>query len=925
MSKFTSSNLFSNNNKQNVPSWMSDLVDNLEIKEREYVSFDVEKRGVFAENQQVYRPEITANPRSMTTRYSDARLIAESKISLAKFLSGKYYRVVEANPGVNYITLNVKLDSVAADFQFPFEVKNGKLCKCDTFYANGGEYPFSKAGLEECLADIKAGRTKESSVKAEAIGKAYLISREEIIRRFNGSLRQATDRINQLLEEGIIVGAGSNTYASFHDVDQLFPQMTKEAGEERLPEFHFAPNKEHVAPQEYKTANALSLEASKILSEYFDDFRIELCDRDNDELLVKATILGKNGIRESVDFSFAIENEKVVGIKIAEVNDKRMTVNQLMDYLEKIDNTMLNRYLSTNKQASKHIYSGIILTKQEIKSKLLKVVESSKIDNVIKNWIKVGLLVPVNSTTYATEHTFEELLAKTNEEVLTDEQIAEINAAQRHFGEGLEIETDVEKPQEQIRDIEDVGNEELRLINANSFINKYLKQYHIASYQRLNDDNYQFNINFVNNKTGTRHNIPFEISFEGSKVKECHAIIGGQKITLNKLAEHFAGNKILATYLQDKKANLVAGPIVMTLQNMKRKLASSVTASAIDRVIDKWLKDGSISKLSENTVASSKSFEELLLTVDSNYLISEEEKAFANYQKNHFGKQIKIKTDDRIEDTGVREAEEQDWTPEKKKVFASNEIGKMFKDFYVVENSEDEENYNVKADVRNPFSGSKISLTFKFAKEDGKIKQLVSVAHGQDEVPINEIANLLERHTTEAQKQFAAYNKVDDKGYSKNLISKTNLINKLKVVASIEKIDSIINNFINKGDLQPINSVTFASKYTVSELVALAEDQLDIDSGKEQIQLANRDEHKISLSNKYQMATDTRKLNPTVRELTPQMIEAKNKLENIIKQASQSKKITLNKANVLIEALNNSKTALDLENVAKELRRYLSE
>lgn len=930
MGKFTSSNLFTQNNGESVPSWMSDLADNLDINEKETVNWETEKRGVFAESQKVYRPEVTADPRSMMNKYNETKLISESKIKLAKFLSGKYYKVVNANTGTSYVTLNVKLDSVAADFQFPYEINNsGKMVQSSTFYANEGEYPFNKGGFEECVADIKSGRVKTSS-SAEAVGKAFLINREEIIRRFNGHLRPATDKINELLSEGVIIGAGSNTYASFHDVDQLFPKMEKEAADKKLGEFHFAPNQEKVAAAEYKTANYLSLEASKILSDYFEDYKIQNSGRDNNELLVKATILGKNGIRENVDFSFAIENEKIAGLKIAEVKDTRMTITQLMDYLGKFDNSLLNRYLSMNKSASKHIYSGVVLTRKDINSKLLKVVESSKIENVIKHWILEGMLTPVNSTTYATNYSFEELLSKAKEEALTDEQVEEITAAQNHFGEGLEVETDLEKPIEEVREIEDKGSEELKLANANMYLSRHLKKYTIASVkQHQNEDTYLFDINLVNEKTGTRHGIPFKISFDGTKVASCSAKIGEKTVTIDKLLESFASNKILSLYLQDKNANLNAVPIVMTKENMKRKLSSVVTASAVDSIINKWITSGTVHQLNDKTLASASSFEELLTKIDSNFLISEEEQETLEYQKKHFGKNLKIKTDEITEDTGVREAEEQAWTNEKKNTFAANTIGKMFKDYRLVSSHDkDNGNFVTVATIINPINGSVTDLSFRFSQEEGKLKNVIAVSDVTgEEVTIDKIVDLLEKQASEESKYFVEHNKVDNRIHNSNLISKNNLVNKFKLVASSDKVPEIINNLLENKHIESINSVTFSSKHTISELINIASSkgQLDIKAGKEQLEIAagRSNEQTISFSNKYEMATDTRNLEKTVRELEPKMVEAKERLKSTINKAASIKKITDRKAGLLIESLNDSKTAKDLENVARELKNYL--
>lgn len=922
MGKFqtTNSNLFNNTNKSQVPDWMQNLVDNLEIKDRQFVELDVEKRGIFAEKQQVYRPDVIADPRGLEQNFNESKLLADSKIELAKFLIGKRYKIANSNIGVNYITLDVKLDSINAEFQFPFEVKSNKLVRTSSFYANGGEYPFSKPGLEESISDIKSGRTKTSSTKAESFGKAYLINREEIIRRFNGSLREATDRINQLLTEGSIIGAGSNTYASVYDVEQLFPQMQKEGSQERIAEFHFAPNTEHVTTNQNKSSNLLSIEASKLLGDHFEDFKILSSVRDNNELLVKATVLNQKGLRTNVDFSFAINNEKVETIKIAEINNNRMTVNQLLDYLGYSENSALNKYL-LDKKASKHIYSGIVLTKKDIKSKLFKIVESSKVDGIINNWIYDGKINPVNSTTYTTEYSFEELLASTDIQTLSDEKIKEIESSERFFGEGLDIDTSVQKPEDKIRDVEDYASEEVRLVNANNFISKHLKQFRLASFEQKGKDYYVTNIEFINKNAGTRHNIPFNLKFEGSKVIECTAFVGDHEVSLENLKNAFYNNKVLARYLQDKSNNLTAGPIVMSLENMKRKLSSVITASKIDSVIDKWIANGSLTHIGGNNVASENSFEELLSNVDDSDIITDEEVKVAEYQKDYFGKQIKIKTDDITEDTGVREAEDV-WSAERKQLIASSELSKMFKQFAITASKEDESFYYVNALVKNPITGLNSVYTFKFEASNGKISNLVTVAKGQQEVEINKIIELFEQDSNDVGKHFATHNKIVNRNYDV-LISKANLENKLKTVASIDKIDSIIKDFIKMNYMQPINSVTYASKYSIAELINVNPELFNLDAGKEQINLSSRDEHKISVGESKIVDSNSRKLESKERELTPDMIKARDKIIQAIDRALNVKKITTNKSKMLLESLDKSKTSRDLEEVVKELNRYL--
>lgn len=149
----------------------------------------------------------------------------------------------------------------------------------------------------------------------------------------------------------------------------------------------------------------------------------------------------------------------------------------------------------------------------------------------------------------------------------------------------------------------------------------------------------------------------------------------------------------------------------------------------------------------------------------------------------------------------------------------------------------------------------------------------------------------------------------------------------MKVVASESNIPSLISGLTSKGYLTPVNSVTFASNVTVAELVNIAasteSDKISIEDGNDQIELSKRDNHLISLNNNHINDTDSRQLSSTVRELNPQMIEAKEKLSVAVKKAESCKKITARTSEALLFTLEESKTAQDLENVAKVLKSYL--
>ncbi|MNX68955.1 hypothetical protein D3C86_1001580 [compost metagenome] len=130
-----------------------------------------------------------------------------------------------------------------------------------------------------------------------------------------------------------------------------------------------------------------------------------------------------------------------------------------------------------------------------------------------------------------------------------------------------------------------------------------------------------------------------------------------------------------------------------------------------------------------------------------------------------------------------------------------------------------------------------------------------------------------------------------------------------------------MNDLTIKGLIQPINSATYASEYGVNKLVSFANDLLNIEDGQQQVQLANRDSHKISFSSKYEMSSDTRQLEAS-NGLSSKLLEVKNNLINSINKAESVKKITANKSNMLKLSLDEAKSVKDLEIVAKELRHY---
>ena len=79
----------------------------------------------------------------------------------------------------------------------------------------------------------------------------------------------------------------------------------------------------------------------------------------------------------------------------------------------------------------------------------------------------------------------------------------------------------------------------------------------------------------------------------------------------------------------------------------------------------------------------------------------------------------------------------------------------------------------------------------------------------------------------------------------------------------------------------------------------------------------------VDLRGKYVFDTDNRTIEKKEESLTPDMINTAKKLDAIIKDSYNKKKITANKKNSLSEKLNVAKNPNDIEYIWRELKKFL--
>lgn len=849
----TSSSLFSNENESLIPEWMKDI--NTDVKQVKGLDLNFDVKGIFAEKQIVYRDQLDRRNREVKNKFNENSLITASKLELAKFLTGKHYNL-NCKVNGNIATLEVSIEGIPTTFNFSFEDDNGKLKKSKTFTAKlndiNEEYPFSKAGFEECCEDIKNNYKKSNrSIKVASKDKYYTITLEEVTRRYNNHLRLAMDKINELLAEGSIVGVGSNVYASFYDTNFLFPQMEKENKlEKELPKFEFVDNIEHVATNQIKSDKNLTIESSSLLAQFFDDFKIIDSFRDKNELFIKAKIL-TNGLDKTVSICFGIDNEKVSSLKLIEDEyDNRMTLDQFLNSTN-IKTSVVDNYLSNNKHA-KRIYRGIVLTEKNIKNKLFKIVSAETVNKIIENWEQRKLITPVNSTTFISDYSFENLLKNVNAKLLTNNEIDKINELSN---KSLIHNFDkVDLKDTGIRDYDDINNSEMIILNQlNNKISYHFKNYKVSN---LNIDKNEFtsNLTFINPNTGLKNKVILNGNCYGNKIENIHAIIKNNKYELNKLASLFSKNEVLSVYTNNNRINELNGPIQITASQVKNRLSEFYDKNSIELTIQEWIDKGLVTKIDNTTLASNYTLEQL---IDQSNLkvISEKDRKEILLAKQYFGQSLSREA---IKDTGIRMAEE--YVSEDTLLRSANEyLSNIFKEFENKGFSIKDNCLNYNILIFDNTTGLSTNLNLTMTHDKNKILECKANIN-------NELINIenvkMAFSTTSTLKNYLKSNS-GNKFNAPMIISISNLKSKLKNISnsSDNEINDCIDNWIYTKKVNKLASNILASKFTLEHLISISNlKALNEDEFLSKIKMAQKNKY-YKITSNHIKDNDTRSLN----------------------------------------------------------------
>ena len=780
----TSSSLFNGNNKNKIPDWMQNL--NFINKKNKELNIDFDKKGSWAEGNSINRDDRDYSPKEITAKLNDNEILM-SKIELSKFLSNKYYTIKSAEVNNDNVILKTNISNIPGEFNFIYKIKDNKIKNNVVFTYNDEEYPFSVAGLEECLSDIKNNKTNKSLKVKNS--NASIISREEIFRRYNGHIRQATDRINELLKDDSIIGVTSNSYGTYLDIDYLFPQQESNIKIDKVPDFEFVKNIEKNSVTEKKSAYQLAMEASKQFEDNYDDFKFINYERKGDKLKVTAKVLSNNSTYKT-DVYFDIKNEKVGKGNFEKYFNSK-------EYVPK-QHRLNNKNIISKKYVNDLLKSNGFF--------------NFNIDNMFDKLVLDNELSPIDEDKYITSSSLNEIL---------DKMDLKKQDKEKYYKLTNKI-SDLKLNRNNVKDTgirENIKfSKEYRLATLNNYLSQKFNKFYIKDFKQLNNDNYEANVIFVNN--GVKNKLHINANYNGTKINKVTTNLKNKQVSIKEATQLFKRTAALNVYLKDNDSNIYTDKIILTLEQIYNKLSNFVDLSIINDVINDWIDNNYIINIGGDTYASDYTFEELLEKSNIN-ILSEDQINKLNALKQYFGEGQDIYRND-VNDTGIRETKE--YVSHQTLINSINQyLSKYFNNFTIenldinnnVSSNDTMVNYVIR--VFNDDNGLSLKLYISFNCEGNTIKDAFCSINGEN-IKLDEVKNIFIINES-LNKYLTIFN--GKKVKSNIIISKKSLKNKLSKIANVtdKSLDDTIELLIKNNKMDKIAIDTFASKYTLEELI----------------------------------------------------------------------------------------------------------
>ena len=798
------SKVLKSTNKVDIPDWIDDIA----FKEKVDRQFDLEPNASIINQKHIVASRTDNNlafVRDIKNSFNDKSLKTYAIVKLSSFLTKKRYAINNTVVDNDTISFDVTFDNNPAHYTFSYFIDNGNIKNKKFFTASlndqTNEYSFSNAGLEDSFEDAKNNFDKKRSYQVKQSNRQFTVmTRYEIVQRCNNSLEKASELINRNLKEGNIVGVGSNEYASYYDMNYLFPDMRNDYVPQQVHTAEYVDNSGQSKINEKKTAERLALEATKIINKNFKVAKTISQSRSDDSIAVTAEIVNKD-IRRKLDFVFNISNEKIASLKEIHEDGKILSLDELKEVMK--NDEVIASYTNNDSPVQNKCY---IYSIQKLKNKLNSFVDNT--DKLIADWQKASLVKKLEDNKLVSDYSLNELLEKCDARFLTDEEIKAFNEQKQRFGinnKFYQYETEDNDTRNKLA----LYAQQNKINKIANYIGQYFNNFNL---DLLSDEDIVIMF-VIDDKPNS---IYAKVNYDGNNISDIICKVGNRRISVKNSKNIFQKSKLLKSYLKDNDSSSNYN-IIISKAMFYEKLNDYLNREDIDSFVEKLIKNNALTKISSEKFASKNSFDELINMCDSLPIegLKEQNLALKDKTTNLKFDSIDVKDNDTRNKLALYEQQD-------KLDNVINFVAQYLNNFNLDLLS------NEDAVIVLVVDDKPIDIYAKINYDNNQISDMICKI-GSKNVSIKNLKNAFKKNEL-----LKAYLKDNDSSPNTNIvISKAMFYTKLGDYLSKEAIDSFVKKLLNKKELKIISSDRYASKSSFNELINLC-DELPVEKLKEQ-------------------------------------------------------------------------------------------
>ena len=572
------------------------------------------------------------------------------------------------------------------------------------------------------------------------------------------------------------------------------------------------------------------------------------------------------------------------------VGENTYALNKLQDMFKTSD--LLSAYaIPQNENLSQE--HKLIISSMQFANKLKDYLTTEQVNELIQNLISDSKLIEIGSDKYASKYSFNQLLNEYTKSV--DKEIKAHNLVKANRTQLMEL----------VRNY--INDGDTRTAIALNNVEK--------EYARLYDNISEHMGNFKLNVLGGNKAVIAFVSEDGKNRnivvsyddKNVICKVGSKEIPIQQLANRFKANPVLKKYTADNTPNEFE-KVIISKRMIHKYLEDILHEDDIEDFVNAKVTENKLIPLtSDNRIfASTQSFEDLVRECDCNV---DESLRQENLMK-------KSKVEDKkfdfehVDDCDTRNAKksltEADFKVQFVKALPENMECVNFGDISV-----SDVYARCTADVFNKTNGLTITASFDMQVNNGVVNT----------ESINNIDYMFNLSTI--NNSYNKFHEVTQHNH-KMIISKRVLIDKLKKIANLDNIDSVIKQWEDTNKIESISDDKFASEYSIEDLISIS----NLAAYSEDEVKSHFDKSKVNtlvVPKEYHTQDSDIKILSNIEDgkSDEHLNNIKQRCNEILDMLVEQNKVTSNRVNAIRESIENANDFTELDAISKNINRYV--